>query len=74
MIYLIIKEFDNFKDVKHTIDSKIITQEETLKLVSEFGWSLKDGILSKTIYRGIYNRKEELPSFLSHSFQIVKLK
>lgn len=68
------KKYDNLNDIVHTIDSKKITQEETLKLVSEFGWSLKDGILSNRVYSKILDKKVNFPSFLTHSFQIVKLK
>jgi hypothetical protein len=67
------KRLDNIDDVEHKIDSKKLTQEETLQLVSEYGWYLKDGILSKRVY-GKYEKVSKLPSFLTHSFQIVKLK
>lgn len=68
------KKFDNIKDVSHKIDSKKLTQEETLSLVSEYGWYLKDGILSKEVYSKYSNSVTKLPAYLTHSFEIVKLK
>ncbi len=65
---------DSWSDVKYSFDSKQLTQEEILKIVSDYGWYLKDGILSKTQYLGYSTSKFELPNFLSQSFEILKVK
>lgn len=68
--------YTNWGDIQHSFDSNKISQEETLRLVSEYGWYLKDGKLSKTLswVDRINNTEIKFPSFLTHSFQIVKLK
>jgi hypothetical protein len=63
--------YDNLGDVEYTFNSNKLSQEETLRLVSEFGWTLNNGLLTKKIYSDIPNK---FPLFLTHSFQIVKLK
>jgi hypothetical protein len=63
--------YDNLGDVEYTFNSNKISQEETLRLVSEYGWTLNNGLLTKKIYSDIPNK---FPSFLTHSFEIVKLK